>query len=75
MCKTYEANRNAFDKWAIIPRMMRDCTARNLEVQTTSPSKSRLSDPVILDNYLWLQTQSSDTFGPDRDTRNRPSRG
>jgi lactate 2-monooxygenase len=30
--KTYEANRKAFDKWAIVPRMLRDCSSRNLEV-------------------------------------------
>jgi len=29
--QTYEANRKAFSKWAIIPRMLRNCTARNLE--------------------------------------------
>lgn len=39
--KTTEANRKDFDKWAIIPRMLRDCTARNLEVPTSSPSKFR----------------------------------
>ena len=32
VCKSYEANRKAFDKWAIVPRMLRDCTSRNLEV-------------------------------------------
>ena len=40
MCKTYEANRKAFDKWAIIPRMLRNCATRNLEVRANSPSKS-----------------------------------
>ena len=30
--KTYEANRKALDKWAIIPRMLRNCTSRSLEV-------------------------------------------
>ena len=34
--KTYEANRKAFNKWAIIPRMLRDCTVRNLEVPNSS---------------------------------------
>jgi len=29
--KTYGANRKTFNKWAIIPRMLRNCTARNLE--------------------------------------------
>ena len=42
--KTYEANRKAFDKWAIIPRMLRDCTARNLEVSTS-----------FLLNHAWFE--------------------
>ena len=37
--KTYEANRKAFDKWAIIPRMLRVSTACNLEV--LGPGKIR----------------------------------
>ena len=45
VCKTYEANRKAFDKWAIIPRMLRNCTARNLEVSTSFlPSRAWLTE-------------------------------
>jgi len=28
---TYTANRRAFEKWAIVPRMLRNCTVRSLE--------------------------------------------
>lgn len=44
-CKTYEANRKAFDKWAIIPRMLRDCSVRNLE---TTIFGHKLKAPMLL---------------------------
>jgi isopentenyl diphosphate isomerase/L-lactate dehydrogenase-like FMN-dependent dehydrogenase len=31
-CSTEYANRKAFEKWRIVPRMLRDATVRDLEV-------------------------------------------
>jgi len=74
--KTYEANRKAFDKWAIIPRMLRNCTARNLEVSTKFLLNPGLSDgSCATDNYLRSQVQGSDTIGPHWGARYPPSRG
>ena len=33
-CSTDRFNREAFDKWRIVPRMLRDCTQRNTEVRS-----------------------------------------
>ena len=74
--KTYEANRKAFDKWAIIPRMLRNCTARNLEVSTTFHLNCALSDRGWApDNHLRSQAQSSDTIGSYWGSGYPPSRG
>ncbi|KAF9781516.1 oxidoreductase [Thelephora terrestris] len=43
--KTYEANRKAFDKWAIVPRMLRDCSSRNLE---TTIFGQKFKAPMLL---------------------------
>lgn len=45
VCKTYETNRKAFDKWAIIPRMLRNCTTRNLE---TTIFGHKFKAPILL---------------------------
>ena len=74
--KTYEANRKAFDKWAIIPRMLRDSTARNLEVLTSFLLSYDLSDEIWSpDNPLRPQAQVSDTLGPDWGAGYPPPRG
>jgi len=31
-CSTDIANRRAFDRWKIVPAMLKDCTDRNIEV-------------------------------------------
>ena len=72
--KTYEANRKAFDKWAIIPRMLRDCTVRNLEVQTSFlPNYGPSNGICAPDNDLRSQIQSSCTIGTDWGARYPPS--
>lgn len=43
--KTAEANRAAFDRWRIVPRMLRDATARQL---TTTVFDTILSAPALL---------------------------
>ena len=75
--KAYEANRKAFDKWAIIPRMLRVSTARNLEVLTTFLLSYDLSDEIWSpDNpQVRPQAQVSDTLGPDWGAGYPPPRG
>ena len=74
--KTYEANRKVFDKWAIIPRMLRNCTARNLEVSTSFLLNHGLGDGSWApDNHLRSQAQGSDITGPYWGSRDPPPRG
>ena len=74
--QTDEANPKAFDKWAIILRMMRDSIARILEVLAISLPSYDLSDEIWSpDNSLRSQAQVPDTLGPDLGARYPPSRG
>ena len=41
--ETFRANRSAFARWQIVPRMLRDVTHRNIEVSLPSHLASRLA--------------------------------
>jgi hypothetical protein len=53
--RTYQNNLEAFERWRIIPRMLRDTTDRNLEVSCAYLlSAAPRVDPITsLDHPLW----------------------
>ena len=56
--ETYRANRKEFTKWQIVPRMLRDCTHRNLDVRHTLSSS-----PPYLHTHPPHATHQTTLFG------------